>query len=141
MQGYGGNGGSNSRRSRLSETTREAVNAFLLRPHHCLSRLDAHGSADSFYDTYTKALQLRPRGLDGFVLVLSLLLHELLIASPVHSPEAFSKNGVRVVEARVEPVGVHAGQVLDLKLEQRGAELLPVAEVDGERVYLVLAWT
>lgn len=89
--------------------------------------------------TSDQVLQLSVGGQHRLLLVLSLLLHQLLITSPVHRPQSLRKDRVRVVEARVEPVGVHAGQVLDLQLEQRRAELLAISEVDSERVYAELA--
>ena len=80
-------------------------------------------------------LQLSVRGFHRLVLVLGLVGGQLLVAGPVHSPETFSEDWVRVVEGRVEPVGVHRGQVLDLQLEQRRAELHAVSELNGERIY------
>lgn len=40
-----------------------------------------------------------------------------------------------VVEAGVEPIGVHARQVLDLQFDQRGTKLFGVSELDSESIY------
>jgi hypothetical protein len=39
------------------------------------------------------------------------------------------------MEAGVEPVSVHARQVLDLELDERGSKLLGISELDGESIY------
>jgi hypothetical protein len=78
------------------------------------------------------------RGLHRLLLVCS-LLRNLLVASPVHSLQALRQDGVRVVEAGVEPIGVHARQVLNLQLDERGSELARVAELDGKSIYTMLA--
>jgi hypothetical protein len=68
----------------------------------------------TFYTRYCTDCDRAPRlefpirCLDRLVLVRRLVLRHLLVASPVHSLEAFGENRVRVVEARVEPVGIHA---------------------------------
>jgi hypothetical protein len=43
------------------------------------------------------------------------------------------------MEAGVEPIGVHARQVLDLELDQRSTELARVAKLDGKSIYTTLA--
>lgn len=60
----------------------------------------------------------------------------LLIAHPPHRLQPLRQNRMRVVVARVEEIGVHGGQILDLELDERGGEFGGVAEAVGEGVYI-----
>jgi hypothetical protein len=85
------------------------------------------------------ASELPIAGLQRLLLVRRLLLYNLLVAGPVHSLQALCQDGVRMVEAGVEPVGIHARQVLDLELDQRSTELARIAKLDGESICIMLA--
>ena len=74
-----------------------------------------------------------PGGLRSLLLILR-LFGQFLVAGPVHRAEAFSEDRVRMVERGVEPVSIHRGQILDLKLQEGSTELLAVAEINSERV-------
>jgi hypothetical protein len=85
------------------------------------------------------ASELPIAGLQRLLFVRRLLLYNLLVAGPVHSLEALCQNGVRVVKAGVEPVGIHARQILNLELDQRSTELARIAKLDGESICIMLA--
>ena len=88
---------------------------------------------DFIYDT--AVLQLTTSGLARLLLQHFLLsLRNLLLAGPANGLQAFCEDGVRVMEARVHPVGIHAGKVLDLKLNQRAGQLSRVTELEREVV-------
>lgn len=89
------------------------------------------------YATFKRS-EFSIRSLHRFLLVCG-LLRDLLVASPVHRLQALRQDGVRVVEAGVEPIGIHARQVLDLQLDERGSELARIAKLDGESIYTILA--
>jgi hypothetical protein len=81
--------------------------------------------------------KLSIRSLQGLLFIRRLRLDHLLVASPVHSLQTLRQDRMRVVEARVEPIGIHTRQVLDLQLDQRGTELARVAKLDGKSIYTV----
>lgn len=65
----------------------------------------------------------------------SLLELGLLLARPIEGLESLGEDGMRVVIARVEEVGIHGREILDLQLYQGLRELGLVAKVEGEFVW------
>ena len=51
---------------------------------------------------------------------------------PVNSAQAFGQNRVRVVVAGVHPVGIHCGEILNLKLDEGATEIVGVIQSLGE---------
>lgn len=85
-------------------------------------------------------LELAVRSLDRLLLISGLVRYHLLVAGPVHRLQTFRKDRMRVMEAGVEPVSIHAGQILDLKLDERGSELLSITKLDSECICGKLVW-
>ena len=82
-----------------------------------------------------KNLKLSIARLDWLLLVSRLFLHNLLIAAPIHSFQALRQNWVRVVEAGIEPVGVHARKILDLQFDERSSKLAGISKLHSECIY------
>lgn len=85
----------------LSDTTLEHINDIFRIPRLPVPYTQPPSTASLSRNTLVhitdEVLQLSVRGLDSLVLVLG-LLDQLLIAAPVHSPETFGQDRVRVVK-------------------------------------------
>jgi hypothetical protein len=100
---------------------------------HLSSRGLVHPRHDFIYDT--AVLQLTTSGLASLLLQhLLFLLRNLLFAGPANGLQALREDRVRVMEARIHPVGIHAREVLDLELDQRTGQLSRVTELEREVV-------
>lgn len=82
-----------------------------------------------------ESLQLPVTSLNRLLTILQLEVRDLS-TRPAKRLETLGKDRVGVVVASVHPVRVHGAQVLDLQLEQGLGELLGIAEVLGEFIYI-----
>lgn len=79
----------------------------------------------------TGHLQLAIACLGRLLAVLVLVLH-LGLALVVERLQPLGQNWVGVVVCRVEVVGIHAGQILDLELDESSGKFCLVAEIESE---------
>lgn len=86
---------------------------------------------------HASGLQLAVRGLDGLFTVLLLAAGDLTTL-PAKRSETLGEDGVRVVVASVNGIGVHSAQVLDLELQERGGELVGVTKFLGKFICGIL---
>lgn len=86
---------------------------------------------------HASRLQLAVRGLDGLFTVLLLAAGDLATL-PAKCSETLGEDGVRVVVASVNGIGVHSAQVLDLELQERGSELVGVTKFLGKFICGIL---
>lgn len=88
---------------------------------------------------YAKRLQLISSSRhSGLVIFLGELIGcaHLVLGGPSQGTQSLAQDWVAEIVARVHPVSIHGGQVLNLELDQTSCELSRVAEVLGESVGL-----
>lgn len=87
--------------------------------------------------TQASNLQLAVRGFDGLFTVLLLAAGDLATL-PAKRGETLGEDGVGVVVASINRIGIHSAQVLDLELQERGSELVRVTKLMGKFICGVL---